>query len=93
MTTTPAPEPTPVTPAAPASPAPPAGANPVTRAVHWLESHVVPALKSVDAAAERVISEAQKLEAVVEAADPALASQLTASAAALREIAADLAAL
>jgi len=94
MTTTPAPGPTPAPPApapAPANPAPVAGL--ATRAVHWLESHVVPALKSVDATAERIISEAQRLEALVEAADPALGPQLAASAAVLRDIAAELAAL
>ena len=92
MTTTPAPEPTSVT-TSPVTPvAAPAGSM-VSHAVHWLETHVVPALKTVDATAERIITEAQKLEAMVEAADPALAPQLTASAAVLRDIATELAAL
>lgn len=94
MTTTPAPEPTPA-PVSPVTiPAPPAAtANFLSRAFHALEAHVVPALKTVDASAEKLITEALRLEAVVQTADPALASQLAASAAVLRDIAAALAAL
>ena len=65
----------------------------VTKAVHWLELHVLPDLKEADSYAERLISEAQKIEAVIEAGDPAIGTQLSASAAVLRDIAEALKAL
>lgn len=88
--TTPA-SPAPATPAA--VPAPPPAGNFLDRALRAVESHLVPALKTAEASAERIISEAQKIEAVIEASDPAIGTQLASSAAVLREIAAALAAL
>ena len=91
MTTTPAPEPTPSAPVATTSPGP--TANPVSKAVHWLETHVLPSLKAVDGYAEQLIGEALKIEAAVQAIDPVIGSQLSASATVLREVAEGLKAL
>lgn len=74
--------------------------GPVTKAVNWLKAHVaqieqdvLPALKQAEGLAGQIVAEAQKLEAAVSAADPAIGSQLTASASILRDIAEALKAL
>jgi hypothetical protein len=70
--------------------------SPLTRAVHWLEgvaAQVVPAFRAVEANSGKILSEVEKIAAVVEAADPAIASQVKASLAVIEEAATVLAAL
>lgn len=80
------------------TPAPAAGSSSVIERVRQaIEQHIVPAVRKakaeaekLDAAAETLVSEAIKLETVIQTADPALAKQLETSAAVIRDIAAVL---